>query len=499
MASVGSAPIRRVGGWLGAILGMGVAAIIPACAGSSEPAPPRTSTGTGGQVGGPSGGASGSSGAANGGTSTLGGTSATTGGSVTASGGSGGSTPVSTGGAGAVASGGISSDGGAPVAGGGTGPAAGSGGGGGAPACQMASYTFAPKIPTVYVMVDRSGSMYHCLSPAMAGMASCPTMTDTPWEKLRVAVEGVMMALQDQVRFGFVAVSGTNPAGGGKCPQLDQVAPALNNFNAIKTVYDALPFGPNTTEVGKKFESPASLTLNSLGAQLAADTAPGDKYILFLTDGQPDYCDDSNTLCAPDSVVGALQALKAKNITTIIMGLQTPDFDLAPGVLQAYANAGAGEPTMPPVSKAQDNFAFYDQCLGIAGWAADLTASGKTSERGVTIGTYDTTSGPTKPYTPDVGDQTMLTMQLSAALSGVKSCSFDLSNVNGQSIKVDLNQLAEASVSIMGTKLPQDMTNGWSMSSASQLVLNGTACDTWRMPDNNDIAFNFPCKTIIFE
>jgi hypothetical protein len=25
-----------------------------------------------------------------------------------------------------------------------------------------------------------------------------------------------------------------------------------------------------------------------------ATTTPGDKYILFITDGEPDYCDDSN-------------------------------------------------------------------------------------------------------------------------------------------------------------------------------------------------------------
>ena len=98
----------------------------------------------------------------------------------------------------------------------------------------------------------------------------------------------------------------------------------------------------------------------------------------------------------------------------------------------------------------------------------------------------------------------MLTAQLMQALSGVKSCAFDLGNINGQSIKVDLNQLASAHVcldkSCPSTKeVPQDATNGWSMSSATELILNGTACTNWRVPSNNDISFDFPCKSIIFE
>jgi hypothetical protein len=281
---------------------------------------------------------------------------------------------------------------------------------------------------------------------------------------------------------------------------LDQVEPALDNQAKIKTVYDALPFQPETTEPGKKFETPAREALDTIGAKLLADTSPGDKYILFVTDGQPDYCDDANTLCAPDSVIAGLQILKTKGITSIVMGLKSGLDDLAPGILQSFANAGAGQPTLAPVKANQDAFAFYDQCAGVAGWARDLTASGKTAERGVTLGEYVTTGGGTaKLYAPSVSDQAMIATQLGTALAGVKSCTFDLSNVNGQSIKVDLNTLAAASVSIEGKVIAQNATTGWSMASASQLVLNGASCDTWRMPENNKIDFNFPCNTIIFE
>jgi hypothetical protein len=105
--------------------------------------------------------------------------------------------------------------------------------------------------------------------------------------------------------------------------------------------------------------------------------------------------------------------------------------------------------------------------------------------------------GPTKPFQPNASDQTMLVTQLSAALSGVKSCTFDLSSINGKSIKVDLNQLSKASVTIEGNTVPLDGTNGWNMATATQLVLSGSACDAWRDPNAKNIAFNFPCEIIV--
>ena len=71
-------------------------------------------------------------------------------------------------------------------------------------------------------------------------------------------------------------------------------------------------------------------------------TAPGDKYIIFITDGQEDYCDDALEICASDSTVGALQAAFAANIRTIVFGLQTTQFNLPGAVLDAFANGRRG-------------------------------------------------------------------------------------------------------------------------------------------------------------
>ena len=133
----------------------------------------------------------------------------------------------------------------------------------------------------------------------------------------------------------------------------DNVAPALNNAAAIATLYDGLPFPPNSTQVGMKFESPVSMSVGNVTTALTADTDPGNKYILLITNGMPDYCDDSNVLCPPDSVVWKLQTAQAAGIKTIVFGIQSTLFSLAPGVLQAYANAGAGEPTVAPVNTGE--------------------------------------------------------------------------------------------------------------------------------------------------
>jgi hypothetical protein len=255
----------------------------------------------------------------------------------------------------------------------------------------------------------------------------------------------------------------------------------------------------DTAQVGKKFESPAMYAIKAAASALKADASASDKYILFITDGQEDFCDDSLELCASDSTVGAIQAAFTAKIRTIVFGLQTAQFNLPAGVLGAFANAGAGEPTVASLPSGEDTTAIFDQCDGLAPWRTDLTASGHPTTRGptATVGTYATTAGPTKPFTPNAADQSMLVAQLSGALTPVKSCTFDLSNINGQTISVDTTKLSQAHVRIEGVEIPLSATNGWNVDAAAptQLVLSGTACTTWRDPASKKVDLEFGCAT----
>jgi hypothetical protein len=395
--------------------------------------------------------------------------------------------PAGAGGAGSSSGAGLDfgknlSSGGAP------GGAAGATGAGGA--CMEKKVQFVPKTPTVFLLVDQSGSMFQCRTQGGAKSATaneCADHADTSWYPLRDGVLQVVMDLGKQVRFGFSSFTGEQ--GDAMCPTLDPVLPALDDAAAIAARYNAL-------KPPRKGETPTKAAFVQAADILTKDTqAPGEKFILFVTDGQPDYCDDGNELCPPDSVVGELQTLSKANLHTIVFGISSPLTTISDSVLQAFANAGAGQPV---AYLNADVNAIYDQCAGVPGWAADFAATGKPAMRPSTIGSYAPTGGTATVFKPDLTNQSALVNEISNALSGVKSCVFDLSDpTNGKPITVDTTQLDKAHVLIMGTEVPLDATNGWHMTSDTQLELSGAACDTWRKPENTMIDFQFPCQIII--
>jgi hypothetical protein len=358
-------------------------------------------------------------------------------------------------------------------------------------ACMQGSYSFVPKTPTVFLLVDQSGSMFGCRTKggAMSGTAKeCANQADTSWYPLRDGVLQVVQQLGAEVRFGFSAFTGE--AGDAMCPMMAPVAPALDNYQAISTRYNGLT-------PPRKGETPTRNALAQVGALLAADQAPGEKFILFVTDGQPDYCDDGNELCPPDSVVGELQTLAKAGVQTLVFGISSPLTTISDAVLAGFANAGAGQPVARLVP---DINAIFDQCSGVAGWAADFATTGKQATQGHTIGDYDPNGGGTaKVFKPDLTNQQALVGSIRNALSGVKSCVFDLSNLDGKKITVDQTQLTRAHVIVMGAEVPLDDANGWHMTTDTQLELSGTACDLWRKPENMTIDFQFPCELIVVQ
>ena len=117
--------------------------------------------------------------------------------------------------------------------------------------------------------------------------------------------------------------------------------------------------------------------------------------------------------------------------------------------------------------------------------------------------------GPTAPYTPTASDQSMLVAQLSKALSGVRSCIFDLSTFTINTAKLNEAQvyLLDGSGNKTVLKLDSGKTNGWYMDdittnsqgtmTATTLELFGQACDQLKSPNTVDIKFDFPCDLVI--
>jgi hypothetical protein len=377
-----------------------------------------------------------------------------------------------TGGSGSSGSG--TGTGGSSTTGSGSGGSSGSGSGGSSgKACQMFTINFEPKVPTVFVLVDRSGSMFD----------------SGGWEPLRMGVLDVVKSLQNQIRFAFGSFTGEI---GQTCPMFDKVPADLNNYEPIAALYNSL-------KKPTKGETPTSQTMALVKDILKNDPAPGDRFILFVTDGEPDYCSDGNALCPVDSVVGVLQNLHAAQITTFVFGVQSTLANVSPATLQAFANAGGGFDVVPTAPKMDIfNQCFYGGDANAIGWKADFAAAGKngTANMGDTLGTYmaGTNPGNAMVFKPSATDQKALTDQIASVVSGVKSCLFDLTG----KIRVDTKQLAKAGVKIEGMSIQLDETgtNGWHMKSETQLELVGDACATWRKPETKTIDFNFPCEII---
>lgn len=347
---------------------------------------------------------------------------------------------------------------------------------GGPDACQTGGAEFIPKVPTVLLMVDRSGTMFKD-----AG--------GNPWSTLRDGVLEVVKDMSKDVRFGLVAVTGEAQA--NMCPLLDDVVPADDNYEALATKYMALT-------APLKGESPGMRGLSHAAEILAADTTDGEKYILFVTDGEQDYCNDGNFVCPTDSMVYHLQTLATQGFKTFIFGLPMKSDDAAqqaryPSVLQAFADAGLGlavAPVLPPGGTTPVDI-FYN-CDVVPEWKAEATAAGRAVMQ--TLGTYGTVAGGAPVFAPDPTNKEALKEEFAKVLSGVKSCTFDI----GGDIKVIQSLLSDAHVYVQDAEVPLDltMTNGWYMPTPSQIELVGEACSNWRMPQNTKIDWDFPCKIL---
>ena len=353
--------------------------------------------------------------------------------------------------------------------------------------CMADQLMHTPSVPTVFILVDLSGSEFD-------------TATTGTFFNLRPAVEQVVSQLQGQVRFGIASFVGTH-ASGSCALQYQQVAPALNNYTAIKAAYDS--WGP-LQPFGSKADTPMYAAIPMVNATLQADTDDGPKYMMLVTDSETDFCDDGNALCPADAITYLVQSMYAQtpSIGTLVVGI--PDTSspnqIEPQVLKNLANAGVGQgigiPTGSGATTATD---FYYQCNGSMttgmDWQNLFTAAGRTGM--TSLATY-TTVGTAGAFTPTDTSTSSLVSQISAAINTIPpSCTFDLSTLNNP-IKVDLTKLSEAGVFLNGAPVQLDPNNmeGWDMVSDTQLELFGSACTTYQAATAS-LNLEFPCDLII--
>jgi hypothetical protein len=206
--------------------------------------------------------------------------------------------------------------------------------------------------PTVVLLIDKSGSMVEPFGNTSRWEAVYTTLMDPQ--------AGIVIKLQDKVRFGLTLYTSDYGFSGGTCPILTQVAPALSNYQAMNAVYQPV-------QLKDEGDTPTGESIQAVAAQLKLVTDPGRKVIVLATDGVPDTCADPDGN-GQDLSLSAAQAAFADGITTAIISVGD---QVNQDHLQQMANVGAGLPaegsTKAPYYQALDSqqlLAAFNEILG---------------------------------------------------------------------------------------------------------------------------------------
>ncbi|HEX6766123.1 MAG TPA: vWA domain-containing protein, partial [Polyangiaceae bacterium] len=401
--------------------------------------------------------------------------------------GTGGAAATGTGGAGAVSgaatggasTGGAAGNGNGGAAGAGAVPPGGDSGAGGQVACQDLTVEPTPLVPSVMILVDNSSSMYE--------------PRDQLWDALYTALMsptmGAVKPLEAKIRFGFASYRGPDnisvPETDNSCAQIESVgtvtqatvAPALNNHAAIDTVYKALGL-QGRDPMNAQWETPTGHAVTRIATTLRNfnPDPPGPKYILLVTDGDPNTCLKGDPQCGQDNSLAAVQAAYTAGVGTFVVGIgdilsgcNTAQIRCGEMHLQDIANAGTGQPVQQPPADY-----CYQSCVAPNGGCGTLLA------------TYAPTGG-MSPYFV-ARNPTELQTKLSELLSDVVSCTIQLDATVSGTADPSL-----ARITVGGNAVPYNTPDGWILESTrDKITLQGGACMTFRGGAAVNVVF--PCS-----
>ena len=248
--------------------------------------------------------------------------------------------------------------------------------------------------PNIMMLVDVSGSMTDPMQPSDPDCrvtvgdeiqtcgTSVPCRTDvcpTRWTALQAAVPGFLSSAGPNARFGLTTYPDTTnviPGSVASCgpsssravrkdlPQVDDDASLLSHANDINAIIQGIP---NSGQGQPSGGTPTSLSLKFVGNLQGLQATDRKDFVILLTDGLPN-CNPENDNSGSDAAackctltgsatctntfsklgcldmddsVEAVQELRQKDITTIVIGFgaETAGGN-GPAVLEAMARAG---------------------------------------------------------------------------------------------------------------------------------------------------------------
>jgi hypothetical protein len=192
-------------------------------------------------------------------------------------------------------------------------------------ACPAVHVTATKVIPSIQLLIDRSGSMLHNFNddaPAPGDQVKFPTEKDA-----LVGAQGVVTQLQDSVYFGASMYPG--PA----CPGVFAVGRALNNKMAIQTLLEAHAPDP-------KANTPTAVSIDEVVKDFTNNPPPAGSppVIVLATDGLPNSCDGTGDMAQQTTKASAAAAFqKGIKLYLLVVGTKI-DADFK----RQLANVGQG-------------------------------------------------------------------------------------------------------------------------------------------------------------
>jgi len=165
--------------------------------------------------------------------------------------------------------------------------------------------------PTVLIVVDGSSSMFQPRE----------TLWDAVQSALMDPTDGAVAAYDDQIEFGMTIFRG-NPMvtseANDLCATLDSEDFAIDNRAAMDELYT---YVGGLWTVGVKWETPTGHAVRRAAALLNAHVSEGGKYLVLITDGNPNTCATLDPQCGQDLSIKAVQDARALGIRTLVLGM----------------------------------------------------------------------------------------------------------------------------------------------------------------------------------
>ena len=191
-------------------------------------------------------------------------------------------------------------------------------------ACQSPSFDYSALPATVLLLLDRSGSMNE------------PFGSDTRWNVVHDALfraqDGLVARLGDSARFGLAFYTSLNGFAGGTCPIMDYTSIVLGDPDLLSQAFDSTsPLLDGDTPTGEA-------VLEALD-WLDQDATPGPRYLVLITDGEPDTCSQPDPQNGQQEALQAAREAHERGVEMYVVGVS---LDVGVSHLQQMANVAQG-------------------------------------------------------------------------------------------------------------------------------------------------------------